>query len=199
MSKNSPNFSIEKYKPIVELSNDYEVFDFTKGYDPFRPLKSLFGIGRYNEKRVGMYEQPLFENARNIHMGIDIGAPVNTKVYGFFKGEVFLSADNDQAGDYGPTIITKHLIDNVEVYALYGHLSRESLDLSPIGKKLETGDLVGWVGDKSVNGGWNPHVHFQLCLYRPEKADLPGVVSERDRENALANFPDPRLVLGPIY
>jgi hypothetical protein len=30
-------------------------------------------------------------------------------------------------------------------------------------------------------------------------ADLPGAVSDADREAALAIYPDPRLVLGPLY
>ncbi len=34
---------------------------------------------------------------------------------------------------------------------------------------------------------------------RPETHDMPGVVSPEDREQALRDYPDPRLVLGPIY
>lgn len=188
-----------KFSPIVKLPDQYEVFDFTKSYDPFRTLKHEFGVGRYNEKRAGMYTQSLFSNQRDIHMGIDIGGPVNTEVYSFFDGEIFLTGDNKNAGDYGPTIITKHQFGEKTLYALYGHLSRESLKQSFVGKKIESGEIIGWFGSKEVNGGWNPHVHFQLCTYQPSVPDLPGVVSDDDRAQALRDFPDPRLVLGPLY
>jgi hypothetical protein len=55
------------------------------------------------------------------------------------------------------------------------------------------------MGDKDENGGWDPHLHFQLSLIEPETHDMPGVVSPEDREQALRDYPDPRLVLGPIY
>ena len=58
---------------------------------------------------------------------------------------------------------------------------------------------IGWFGDKSENGGWEPHVHFQLSLERPESCDMPGVVNPEDRDSALMKYPDPRLVLGQIY
>ncbi|GIT41297.1 MAG: hypothetical protein Ct9H300mP10_03070 [Methanobacteriota archaeon] len=55
------------------------------------------------------------------------------------------------------------------------------------------------MGDKHENGGWEPHLHFQLSLVEPETHDLPGVVAPEDREQALLDYPDPRLVLGPLY
>ena len=59
--------------------------------------------------------------------------------------------------------------------------------------------VIATVGDKSVNGGWDLHLHFQLSWKEPEVNDMPGVVKRSDREEALALYPDPRLVLGPIY
>jgi len=44
-----------------------------------------------------------------------------------------------------------------------------------------------------------PHVHFQLSLYPPETHDMPGVVTPKDRAEALLKYPDPRLVLGELY
>ncbi|EOD36591.1 hypothetical protein EMIHUDRAFT_226078 [Emiliania huxleyi CCMP1516] len=48
------------------------------------------------------------------------------------------------------------------------------------------------------NGGWPPHVHYQLSMRRPRTHDLPGVVSFDDVTRAQDAFPDPRLVLGPL-
>ena len=52
-------------------------------------------------------------------MGIDIGAPIGTIVKSFFDGEIFSFKNNDLTLDYGYTIITKHMFDNVHIYALF--------------------------------------------------------------------------------
>ncbi|MEE2786386.1 MAG: peptidoglycan DD-metalloendopeptidase family protein [Myxococcota bacterium] len=188
------------FSPIIQLPQQYDVYDFTAGYDPNRHRDSAFGIGRYNEKRPTMYAGGQFTNTqRDIHVGIDIAAPVGTPVYAFYDGTILYQGDNAQAYDYGPTIVTQHEWHQQQVYALYGHLSRESLSYRKPGVPFKAGDLIGWIGRESVNGGWNPHVHFQLSLVRPETHDIPGVVNDRDRAWALVNYPDPRLVLGPLY
>jgi hypothetical protein len=38
-----------------------------------------------------------------------------------------------------------------------------------------------------------------LSINEPETHDMPGVVNPENREMALEKYPDPRLVLGPIY
>ncbi|HET6528601.1 MAG TPA: hypothetical protein VFG39_07595, partial [Balneolaceae bacterium] len=58
---------------------------------------------------------------------------------------------------------------------------------------------IAEIGTEEVNGGWAPHLHFQLSVDDPGKADLPGVVSDDEREQALELYPDPRLVLGELY
>src|SRR5690606_29305259 len=72
------DFSKHSFSPVIDLPPDYEVYDFTSGYDADRPRSSPFGIGRYDEKRPGMYGSEIFAGQRDIHMGIDIGAPVGT-------------------------------------------------------------------------------------------------------------------------
>lgn len=42
-------------------------------------------------------------------------------------------------------------------------------------------------------------VHFQLSLVEPETHDMPGVVSTAQHAAALRDYPDPRLMLGPLY
>ena len=39
----------------------------------------------------------------------------------------------------------------------------------------------------------------QLSLIPPPSHDMPGVVSRQDIARALDIFPDPLLVLGPLY
>ena len=106
---------------------------------------------------------------------------------------------NPEPGSYGPTIIIKHEHEGKPIWALYGHLSMESLDMVEVGEPVEEGQIIATVGDKSVNGGWAPHLHFQLSWEEPLVNDMPGVVSREDREWALLQYPDPRIILGPIY
>ena len=61
------------------------------------------------------------------------------------------------------------------------------------------GEVIAWFGAFEENGGWDPHLHFQLSLIEPETHDMPGVVAPEDRDQALRDYPDPRLVLGPLY
>jgi murein DD-endopeptidase MepM/ murein hydrolase activator NlpD len=189
-----------QFHPIIMLPSDYEVYDFTQGYDPDRNLQSEYGIGRYAEERPGMYTGELFEEERRtVHMGIDIAAPLHTSVYSFADGEIFLFGNNDKPFDYGPTIITKHTIEGITIFALFGHLSKDSLIGKEVGQTISAGQEIAHLGMKSENGGWNPHLHFQLSLIEPETFDLPGVVHKSKLEWARRVFPDPQIVLGTLY
>lgn len=195
------------FHPVIRLPAGYEVFDFTGGYDPARALASPYGVGRYDEKRRGMYVAELFVGgptegaggARDVHVGIDLGAPVGEPVHAFWHGEIHRLANNAAPGDYGPTLVTHHVIGGRHLWALFGHLSARSLEGRVEGAAIARGEVLGWVGDRHENGGWNPHVHVQLSLVCPDVADLPGAVRDADREQALRIYPDPRLVLGPLY
>ncbi len=187
------------FHPVIRLPPGYEVYDFTEGYDPDRARNSAYGVGRYDEKRRGMYETALFAGVRDVHMGVDLAAPVGEPVHAFCDGEVHRFGYNGARGDYGHTLVTHHVIRGRDVWALFGHLAARSLAGRSEGQTFTRGEVIAWVGDRHENGGWNPHLHFQLALVRPEVADLPGAVSESDRAHALEIYPDPRLVLGPIY
>lgn len=193
------DFGRYRFSPVINLPKTFEVYDFTQSYDPNRMRSGEYGIGRYDEKRRGMYTTELFAGKRDIHIGIDIAAPLGTDVMAFYPGEILLSGYNAAPGDYGATIITSHILDDQPLYALYGHLSKKSLEHATPGRKISAGEVIAWIGDKHENGGWNPHLHFQLSLVKPTVPDLPGAVSDEDREQALKIYPDPRLVLGNLY
>jgi len=185
--------------PVIQLPPDYPVFDLSDPLDVKFADTAIYGVGRYNEKRGDMYKTPLFEGTRNIHMGIDFFGPVGTPVHSFCAGKIHLLGNNDAPGDYGFTLITEHGIGETSLYALYGHLSAKSLEGKIPGREIQSGEIIGWIGDRHENGGWTPHLHFQLSLEKPDRPDLPGVVSEEELPGALLKFPDPRIVLGPIY
>ena len=191
------NWQTESYHPVVNLPEEYEVRDFTTG--KYEPSEFEYEIGRYDELRPGMYSTDLFSDGRFLHIGIDIGAPIGTPCMAFEDGEISHFGYNPADGDYGYVIITKHDIDGTTVWALYGHLDSASVRGKTVGQKIRRGETICRIGDRHENGGWDPHLHFQLSLIEPITHDMPGVVNPKDREEALQNYPDPRLVMGTIY
>jgi len=187
-----------QYHHVIKIPSSYEVLDLSASHDI--EGDNPYTIGKYNEKRANMYRTESYVNSgRVIHMGIDIGAPAGTEIRAFYEGEVLYAKNNDLEQDYGPTLVTKHIINGKELFALWGHLDLKTLTESPAGRKFQPGEVIGYVGDRDVNGGWTPHLHFQLSIEDPGEANMPGVVSEADREEALVKYPDPRMVLGKIY
>ena len=191
------DWSAYDYHPVVHLPMDYTVLDLTDG--SWESPETEFSIGKYDEFRPNLYNTELFGGERNVHMGIDIGGPVGTPCMGFMDGEISHFGYNPAAGDYGNVVITKHDIGGVPVWALYGHLDAASIEDKRVGQIVESGDVIAWFGAFEENGGWEPHLHFQLSLVEPETHDMPGVVAPGEREYSLEIYPDPRNVLGPLY
>jgi murein DD-endopeptidase MepM/ murein hydrolase activator NlpD len=193
------NFQKYSFHPVVHLPDEYEIRDFSTRENPHRRATLPFSIGRYDEDRVNMYDQEIFEGRRTVHMGIDIGAPIGTLVHSFWEGWIYACGYNREPGDYGHVIVTEHRLDGLSLWALYGHLSEPSIAGKLNGQKICHGEVLGTIGRETENGGWPPHLHFQLSYTRPATHDLPGVVAPADRAQALLDYPDPRLVLGPLY
>tara|TARA_B100000925_G_scaffold270566_1_gene233158 strand:+ start:402 stop:1022 length:621 start_codon:yes stop_codon:yes gene_type:complete len=199
------------FHPVVKLPSEYWVFDFTKGVKSDWQCPLEYQIGRYDEHRPGMYTSEIFSGERDLHVGLDIGAPVDTPVFCFADGVVFSKGINPEDGSYGPTIITQHelrlpasigskeLTNKRKFWLLHGHLSTKSLDMVDIGDSVSRGQLIATIGDENENGGWPPHIHLQISLIEPIDNDMPGVVKLSDRDEALATYLDPRLILGQIY
>ncbi len=197
--KNIELLSWEKndYHPIVDLPDNYTVLDLS--VNPWIPSKTEFSIGKYDEVRPEMYVTPIFKGIRNIHVGIDINGPIGTPCMAFTDGIISHFGYNPEPGDYGNVIILQHNISGMDIWALYGHLSSESIEGKSVGQKVGRGETIAWFGPENQNGGWEPHLHFQLSLIEPRTHDLPGVVSSEDRIQALRAYPDPRIILGPLY
>ncbi|MCA9000582.1 MAG: peptidoglycan DD-metalloendopeptidase family protein, partial [Planctomycetes bacterium] len=106
---------------------------------------------------------------------------------------------NPAEGDYGHVIVAEHTLDGAPIWALYGHLSAHSLTLRNPGDGFPAGAVLGWLGDVGENGGWPPHVHFQLSRVQPEGHDMPGVVDPALEDAMRERYPDPRTVLGPLW
>lgn len=154
------------------------------GYDEVRTLY----------KRSGLFNNP--EQNRNIHIGLDIWAPAGVDILSVLDAEVHSFKDNDNFGDYGPTVILKHSFSERQFYTLYGHLSRTSLENLEVGQKFKAGEKIAELGDFHENGDYAPHLHFQVIEdMLGKEGDFPGVVKREDREEYLQNCPDPNLLL----
>ncbi|MFK7782228.1 peptidoglycan DD-metalloendopeptidase family protein, partial [Psychroserpens sp.] len=99
-------------------------------------------------------------------------------------------------GDYGPTIILQHVIQDSRFYTLYGHLSLSSIVNLKVGQKFKKGELIATLGDASVNGDYPPHLHFQIIKdIQHYVGDYPGVCSKQDLEFYIHNCPNPNFLL----
>nr|WP_067059925.1 peptidoglycan DD-metalloendopeptidase family protein [Mucilaginibacter sp. L294] len=158
-----------------------------------------YGIGGYMEHRTIYTRSALFntdDEPRRLHLGVDIWGDAGTPVYSPLQGTVHSFADNDNFGDYGPTIILQHDLDGLTLYSLYGHLSRISLKDLQVGQFININQQIATLGNATENGHWPPHLHFQLMLdIGDAKGDYPGVGRYSQKDNYLQNIPDPELIL----
>ena len=158
-------------------------------------------FGGYLEKRNIYDRSDYFKSLavhkkRNIHLGIDLWCRENTKVLAVLTGEIHSFKNNTNYGDYGPTIILKHQIKEEIFYTLYGHLSLKSIENIKIGDVVSQGNVIGSLGDASVNGDYAPHLHFQIIRDLQDNiGDYPGVSSEQNLEFYNTNCPDPNFLL----
>jgi murein DD-endopeptidase MepM/ murein hydrolase activator NlpD len=104
---------------------------------------------------------------------------------------------NDHPGDYGPTIILEHQAGTATFHTLYGHLSRDSLKGLKPASAFMAGEPIARLGTKRENGGWPPHLHFQVILdIGDSRGDYPGVCARSEAARWLAGCPDPSVFLG---
>jgi 4-aminobutyrate aminotransferase-like enzyme/Ser/Thr protein kinase RdoA (MazF antagonist) len=162
------------------------------------------GIGRYDEARL-LYTSPLFgasenptDERRTIHLGIDLFATPGTPIHAPLEGFVHAVAINSAPLDYGPLVILRHTTDEGrEFFTLFGHLAREAFDSLQVGQHLPRGQQFGRIGDVHENGGWAPHLHFQIIIdLLDHRSDFPGVARTSQRSVWTSLSPDPNLLLG---
>lgn len=183
-------------KEIIESSVSQADFVF----DQIRNARARVGVGGYLEHRKLYQRGSIFDNnadPRNIHLGIDLWIEAGTAVFAPFDGEVFSLKDNKGTGDYGPTIILKHQLEETVFYTLYGHLSMDSIGDKKIGDSFATGDKLCEIGNYPINGDWAPHLHFQILTNLDDfnDGDYPAVCTQANLAKFSASCPNPNLML----
>jgi 4-aminobutyrate aminotransferase-like enzyme/Ser/Thr protein kinase RdoA (MazF antagonist) len=166
--------------------------------------KVSIGIGRYDEARL-LYTSPLFgadasplEERRTIHLGMDLFADPGTAIQAPLDGVIHTLADNAAPLDYGPLVILQHDAGDAGVFfTLYGHLTRESLARLKVGQRIARGEKFARIGTSKENGGWAPHLHYQIILDLLDlDANFPGVACASQRAVWTSLSPDPNLLVG---
>jgi murein DD-endopeptidase MepM/ murein hydrolase activator NlpD len=182
-----------------EELNSFDIFD-PSGMQSYiekklRANDKTFAIGGYLERRNIYKKSGHFDGEqedRNIHLGIDLWADKGEVVYCPWEGKVHSFQNNSKNGDYGPTIILEHQEKAARFYTLYGHLSLDSLKDKEVGQTIKAGTVFCSIGDAAVNGGYAPHLHFQIVKdLEGKKGDYPGVCSQSDFEFYQNNCPNP--------
>lgn len=164
-------------------------------------------LGYYGEPRL-IYTDKAFQKGhwkasdrRTVHLGIDCFAPAGTPVYAPLDATVTCVENRTGNLDYGGMVILRHTTpENQSFFTLYGHLDPASIGPLRAGQVLPKGSVFARLGAPEVNGGWNPHIHFQLALStRGMGQDWPGVADPVEKffwheycpnPAALLNLPD---------
>lgn len=103
-----------------------------------------------------------------IHTGIDLPAPNGTDVMAAGPGTVvwaayglFSGALNNLDDPYGLAIAIRHDFgyNNEPLFTVYAHLMEADV---VVGQHVETGEVIGNVGETGVTTG--PHLHFEVRL-----------------------------------
>ncbi len=133
------------------------------------------------------------------HLAIDYAAPFGTPVVAIGRGQVEFAG---WRSGYGNVVDIRHSENYLSRYA---HFSRLAADLR-VGQWVETGDVIGYVGQTGHATG--PHLHFEflqgerkinfLDLHTAKaqelkRADLQSFFRSRDRQLALLHAPNTEI------
>ncbi|NBW94851.1 MAG: 4-aminobutyrate aminotransferase, partial [Bacteroidetes bacterium] len=155
------------------------------------------GIGRWNEPRLaytGSAYQTRSGDRRTLHIGVDLFRPAATAVYAPLGGTVHSSCVHHEAYDYGGCVLLEHTPqDGPTFWTLYGHLSHDSVRKLEVGQSVQGGEAFAELGAFEENGGWVPHLHFQLITDRLDmEGTFPGVAAPSLADVWLSLSPSPR-------
>src|ERR1700744_5188482 len=97
------------------------------------------------------------DNSQRMHEGLDIlhlqtdrrGEPTDP-VMATADGTVMYFSTHSGLSNYGNYIVVRHVIEGVEIYSLYAHLSAVRPGLR-IGEQVRAGEVIGTMGRTSSN------------------------------------------------
>ena len=108
--------------------------------------------------------------ANVVHTGVDIDANKGTEILAAGPGTVvsagwglYTEVEGDISDPYGQAVVIHHDFGykGQALYTVYAHMSEI---IAVVGQHVETGDVLGLVGDTGATTG--PHLHFEIRLGR---------------------------------
>ncbi len=106
--------------------------------------------------------------ANIVHTGVDIDAAEGTQILATGPGTVvsagwglYTEVEGDFSDPYGQAVVIRHDFGykGQALYTIYAHMSQI---IAVAGQHMETGDVLGLVGDTGATTG--PHLHFEVRL-----------------------------------
>lgn len=191
LSKGNPDLQNDKAMSTADLAKYIQ--------NQLRMHHKSIAVGGYGEDRIIYQKSEHFgtsEDARSIHLGIDIWCSSGTEVFAPLQAKVHSFQDNNNFGDYGPTILLEHSIGKHSFYTLYGHLSHDSLLSLKLGQIINKGQKFASIGHENENGSWPPHLHFQVIRdMENHYGDYPGVCRPSEKNIWLEKCPNPEVFI----
>ena len=160
-------------------------------------------IGGYGEPRL-IYTAPAFmlgdhipQGRRSVHIGVDVFVDAGTAVQAPLAAEVLYVENREMHLDYGGMVILSHMTPEQDnFFTMYGHLNPTSISHLSAGNKIKAGECFGKLGSQNQNGGWSPHLHFQLAFLTDGLSqDWPGVVDPDELYFWSKVFPNPASLM----
>jgi murein DD-endopeptidase MepM/ murein hydrolase activator NlpD len=133
----------------------YEMGDELKFFAPTAPDKP-WTTGSFGCVRT---------DGRQMHEGLDIRCLQRGR-HGEPTDPVMATADGTVV--YGKYVVIRHIIEGIEIYSLYAHLSEIQPGLA-VGKQVKAGEVIATMGRTSNTGETitkdRAHVHFELNIF----------------------------------
>jgi murein DD-endopeptidase MepM/ murein hydrolase activator NlpD len=179
------------YEPGQELK-------FFAPTTPGRPwMSGGFGCVRDNSQRM-------HEGLDIIHLQTDRHGEPTDPVMATADGMVVYISTRPGLSNYGNYIVIRHIVEGLEIYSLYAHLSAARPGLR-IGDAVKAGQVIATMGRTSSNeaiGKWRAHVHFELNMLVNDnfaswfRNSFPGQRNDHGEWNGQnLNGLDPRQIL----
>ncbi|MBA7585621.1 Acetylornithine/succinyldiaminopimelate aminotransferase [subsurface metagenome] len=168
-------------------------------YRSLKEAKKEIGIGRYNEARIYKIKTQTntFDNP-TIHLGIDLFLKPKTPIYAPFEGTLTSIKQDKSPTNTIYAIILEHLIGDkkLKFFTLYKNLDGETAKELQLGKKINKGELLGYV--RKIENFAIPlsYVHFQISVDLLDDVDsFPSSINAHKKKLWLSLCPDPNVLL----
>ena len=167
----------------LRFENDEQINELVPPTEEFLKRITLKPFGIFIDPTTSPVQPERFSG---YHTAVDVefdDVAEEVPVVAITDGEVVVSRI---ATGYGGVVVVNHVLDQQEVYGIYGHLSPESL-VAP-GTVVQAGQQIGVLGEggTSETDGERKHLHFGL--YRGSEPNIAGYVANKAD---LANWLDP--------